>query len=61
MGLPVPSRWRLFAFHDANLTLSFEPGVDHLTPLDSTVVLTDTAAVAEDVGLLSLDPAAPAT
>lgn len=61
MGLPVPSRWRLLAFHDANLTLSFEPGVDHLTPLDSTVVLTDSAAVAEDVGLLSLDPAAPAT
>jgi hypothetical protein len=61
VGLPVPSRWRLVAFHDANRTLSFEPGVDHLTALDSTVALTDSAAVAEDVGLLSLDPAAPAT
>ncbi len=59
-GLPVPSRWRLFAFHDANRTLSFEPGIDHLTALDSTLALTDSAAVAEDVSLLSLDPVAPA-
>lgn len=60
VGLPVPSRWRLFAFHDANRTLSFEPEIDQLTEGDSLVALSDSLPVAEDLDLLSLDPRAPA-
>jgi hypothetical protein len=60
-GLPVPSRWRLYAFHDANRTLSFEPDVDHLTRQDSVVVLTAEAPAADSLVIWSVDPAAPAT
>jgi hypothetical protein len=60
LGLPVPSSWRLFAFHDANRTQTFEPGTDHLTPLADPVPLTREAPRADSVHLASFDPLAPA-
>jgi len=61
LGLPVPSKWRLFAFYDANHTQSFEPGIDLLNALDSTITLTADAPRADSILLVSVDPAAPAT
>jgi hypothetical protein len=58
--LEVPSRWRLYAFHDANATLTFEPGIDHLTGHPEEIVLLFTAPRADSVRLRSVDPAAPA-
>jgi hypothetical protein len=60
-GLPVPSTWRLYAFHDVNRTMTFEPGTDLLTRLDSTVVLTPDRPVADSVVVTSLNLSAPAT
>lgn len=59
-GLPVPSSWRLYAFHDVNRTLTFEPGTDHLTRAESLVVLRPERPVADSVVVASLDPSAPA-
>jgi len=61
LGLPVPSKWRLYAFFDANHTQSFEPGIDLLNALDSTITLTADAPRADSILLVSVDPAAPAT
>jgi hypothetical protein len=61
LGLPVPSKWRLYAFYDANHTQSFEPGIDLLNALDSTITLTAEAPRADSILLVSVDPAAPAT
>lgn len=60
LGLPVPSSWRLYAFHDVNRTLTFEPGTDHLTRAESLVVLTPERPAADSVLVTSLDPLAPA-
>jgi hypothetical protein len=61
LGLPVPSKWRLYAFYDANHTQSFEPGIDLLNALDSTITLTAYAPRADSIKIVSVDPAAPAT
>ena len=61
LGLPVPSKWRLYAFYDANHTQSFEPGIDLLNVLDSTITLTADAPRADSIRLVSVDPTAPAT
>jgi hypothetical protein len=58
-GLPVPSRWKLYAFHDANRTLSFEPGTDHLTALPDTVALTQQTPAVDSLVVPSIDPSAP--
>lgn len=59
LGLPVPSRWKLYAFHDVNRTLSFEPDIDHLTALPDTIQLTPEHPVADSVVVPSIDPSAP--
>lgn len=61
LGLPVPSKWKLYAFYDANHTQSFEPGIDLLNPLDSTITLTADAPRADSILIVSVDPTAPAT
>lgn len=61
LGLPVPSKWRLYAFYDANHTQSFEPGIDLLNALDSTITLTADAPRADSIRIVSVDPTAPAT
>jgi hypothetical protein len=61
LGLPVPSKWRLYAFYDANHTQSFEPGIDLLNPLDSTITLTAESPRADSIRIVSVDPNAPAT
>ena len=61
LGLPVPSRWKLYAFYDANRTQSFEPGLDLLNVLPRTISLTTAAPVADSVTLVSVDPEAQAT
>jgi hypothetical protein len=61
LGLPVPSRWKLYAFYDANHSQSFEPGIDLLNALDSTITLTPAAPRADSIVLVSVDPTAPAT
>jgi Big-like domain-containing protein len=61
LGLPVPSKWRLYAFYDANHTQSFEPGIDLLNALDSTITLTADAPRADSIRIVSVDPTAAAT
>ena len=59
LALEVPSRWRLYAFHDINRTLTFEPGSDHLTEYPEIVELTRENPRVDTLRLLSLDPRAP--
>jgi len=61
LGLPVPSRWKLYAFYDANRTQSFEPGLDILNLMPQTISLTPDAPLADSVTLVSVDPEAQAT
>jgi hypothetical protein len=60
-GLRVPSTWKLFAFHDVNRNLTFEPGTDHLTEYPELVELSSENPLADTLHLMSIDPAAPAT
>jgi hypothetical protein len=60
LGLPIPSTWKLFAFHDANRTLTFEPGTDQLTPYPSRVTLTAANPAVDSLAVASIDPTAPA-
>ena len=59
-GLPVPGRYRLFAFVDRNRNRSFEPGTDILDRSDSLVALTEGAPRALDVRVIAADPEAVA-
>ncbi len=58
-GLPIPSAWRLYAFHDVNGTQTFEPGTDHLTAQDTLFMLTPESPRADSARVVSLDPIAP--
>lgn len=60
-GLPVPSSWRLFVFHDVNRNLTFEPGTDHLTESPIILELTSESAQVDTLHLMSIDPKAPGT
>jgi hypothetical protein len=60
-GLDVPSVWRLFAFHDVNRNLTFEPGTDHLTEFPRLVALSPDSAQIDTLRLISIDPLAPGT
>src|SRR5262249_31316746 len=46
---------------DANHTQSFEPGIDLLNALDSTITLTAAAPRADSIRIVSVDPTAPAS
>ncbi len=58
-GLPVPGRYRLWAFADLNKNRSFEPDKDVLAPADTVLELT--AAQPADTGLqvVAVNPRAP--
>jgi hypothetical protein len=60
-GLPVPSVWRLFVFHDVNRNLTFEPGTDHLTESPTLFELTNESVQVDTLHLMSVDPKAPGT
>ena len=61
VGLPVPGRYRLWAFADLNGNHSFEPGTDILAPVDTTLELTHAAPVMDELRLLVVNPRAPGT
>ena len=58
-GLPVPGRYRLWAFADLNRNRSFEPDKDVLAPADTTLALTPDHPVATGLLLHAVDPRAP--
>jgi uncharacterized protein (DUF2141 family) len=60
VGLPVPGRYRLWAFADLNGNRSFEPGTDVLAPVDTTLALTREQPVLGDLRLRVVNPRAPA-
>jgi hypothetical protein len=59
VGLPVPGRYRLWAFADRNSNRSFEPERDLLVPSDTVLSLTADRPLARDVVLRVVDPKAP--
>ena len=59
LGLPVPGRYRLWAFGDLNRNRSFEPDKDVLAPADTTIELTPEHPVAQDLMLRAVNPRAP--
>jgi uncharacterized protein (DUF2141 family) len=61
VGLPVPGRYRLWAFADLNGNRSFEPGTDVLAAVDTTLDLTPSAPVLLDLRLRVVNPRAPSS
>jgi hypothetical protein len=59
VGLPVPGRYRLWAFADLNRNRSFEPGTDLLVPADTTLGLTTDRPAARGLTLTVVNPRAP--
>jgi hypothetical protein len=58
-GLPVPGSYRLWVFSDRNRNRSFEPDKDVLAPVDTTIELTVSRPVAQDLMVGVVDPNAP--
>ncbi len=58
-GLPVPGRYRLWAFADLNRNRSFEPDQDVLAPADTLIALTPDAPAAKDLLIHAVNPRAP--
>lgn len=58
-GLPVPGRYRLWAFADLNANRSFEPGTDVLAPVDTVFTLTPADPVARGLRIRVTNPRAP--
>ncbi len=58
-GLPVPGRYRLWAFADLNGNRSFEPAADLLVPVDSTFALTSEQPEARGLVVRAVNPRAP--
>jgi hypothetical protein len=58
-GLPVPGRYRLWAFADLNRNHSFEPGQDLLVGADTTLALEGGRAIAAGIRLRVVNPKAP--
>jgi hypothetical protein len=59
VGLPVPGRYRLWAFADLNRNRSFEPTSDLLAPADTSLELTASAPQARGLVLTVVNPTAP--
>lgn len=59
-GLPVPGRYRLWAFADLNANRSFEPDHDVLAPADTTIELTPGRPVGAGLLLRITNPRATA-
>jgi len=59
-GLAVPGRYRVWAFADLNHNHSYEPDRDLLAPSDTTLELTQAAAVLRGLKLNVINPRAPA-
>ncbi|NOT35192.1 MAG: Ig-like domain-containing protein [Candidatus Eisenbacteria bacterium] len=60
VGLPVPGRYRLWAFADLDRNRSFEPERDVLAAADSVIELTAEEPVRSGLALVVLNPRAPA-
>lgn len=58
-GLPVPARYRLWAFADLNRNRSFEPDKDVLAPADTIIELTAERPVVKDLEVGVVNPRAP--
>jgi hypothetical protein len=58
VGLPVPGSYRLWVFADLNGNRSFEPPVDVLVPVDTTLTLTAEAPRATGLRLKVTNPRA---
>jgi hypothetical protein len=58
-GLPVPARYRLWAFADLNRNRSYEPDKDVLAPADTTIALTAEHPLAADLLVRAFNPRAP--
>lgn len=61
VGLPVPGRYRLWAFADFNRNRSLEPERDVLAPVDTTFELTEGRPEASELLLRVTNPHAPGT
>jgi hypothetical protein len=59
VGLPVPGRYRLWAFADLNGNRSLEPDSDILTPVDTVFVLAADQPVARGFAVTVVNPRAP--
>jgi len=59
VGLPVPGRYRLWAFADLNGNRSYEPQVDLLAPADTVLAITTGEPVASGLILDVVNPRAP--
>lgn len=59
VGLPVPGRYRLWAFADLNRNRSFEPTTDLLAPADTTLSLTAESPWVRGLVLTVVNPTAP--
>lgn len=59
IGLPVPGRYRLWAFADLNNNRSFEPLTDVLAPMDTVFVLSPEAPRASGFSATVLNPRSP--
>ncbi len=60
VGLPVPGRYRLWAFADLNNNLSFEPDRDVLAPADTLISLTAAAPDVRGLAVRAVNPRAKA-
>jgi methionine-rich copper-binding protein CopC len=58
-GLPVPARYRLWAFADLNRNRSFEPDKDVLAPADTVIELTAARPAVTGLEVEAVDPRAP--
>lgn len=58
-GLPVPARYRLWAFADLNRNRSYEPDKDVLAPADTVIELTAERPAATGLEVAAVDPRAP--
>jgi hypothetical protein len=58
-GLPVPARYRLWAFADLNHNRSFEPDKDVLAPADTVIELTAARPTATALEVRAVNPRAP--
>ena len=59
VGLPVPGRYRLWAFADLNRNRSFEPTSDLLAPADTTLSLTAESPQVRGLVLTVVNPPRP--
>jgi hypothetical protein len=58
-GLPVPARYRLWAFADLNFNRSFEPTYDVLAPVDTVFDLSAAHPLASGIRVIVVNPRAP--